>query len=90
MHACSRHLVIRSVSFEVLKRGRLGSVAPPFVFDKLGARVSLLRLDHPAIPAEEGLVQLAVLCTLTLTTTKEIDVLIVNMECHLQHDQVMT
>jgi hypothetical protein len=55
-------------------------VVPPFVFDNPGATVSLPRLDHPAIPVEEWLVQLAELCTLTLATTKEIDVLIVNVE----------
>ena len=51
MHACRRPLIIQSFTFEVLSRGRLGSAVPPFVFENLGARVSLLRLDHPAIPA---------------------------------------
>ena len=62
---------------------------PPFVLDNPGARVSLPRLDHPAIPAEAWLVQLAELCTPALTVTKEIDVLVVKVECHLEQDQVM-
>tara|TARA_B110001452_G_C15101248_1_gene383967 strand:+ start:415 stop:564 length:150 start_codon:yes stop_codon:yes gene_type:complete len=33
--------------------------------------------------------QLVELCTPALTVTKEIDVLVVKVECHLEQDQVM-
>ena len=62
--------------------------APPFIFNDERSRVTLPGVDNPAIPPEEWLAQPVGISTTTQKTTKEVHVLIVNVERHLLQHQV--
>ena len=61
---------------------------PPFIFNDERSRVTLPGVDNPAIPPEEWLAQPVGISTTTQKTTKEVHVLIVNVERHLLKHQV--
>jgi hypothetical protein len=59
-----------------------------FIFNDERSRVTLPGVDNPAIPPEEGLAQPVGIITTAQNATKEVQVLIVNVERHLLQHQV--